>query len=195
MPATYKILQSADHADSFNNRDAFALDVLVGLSSMPKSISSKYFYDQRGSELFRQISLLPEYYLTERELEIIEHHWSTVAAAAGRQPFNLVELGAGFSQKSLLFLEHFAVELIAQAEGHHDSTDFMPVAVAQQIAAVAFERVVFEEIDLGWEMGFRIDINSELIAVIDKADDLLALSADVSIGQAAQGPLCGCSGQ
>jgi len=108
MPATYKILQSADHADSFNNRDAFALDVLVGLSSMPKSISSKYFYDQRGSELFRQISLLPEYYLTERELEIIEHHWSTVAAAAGRQPFNLVELGAGFSQKSLLFLEHFA---------------------------------------------------------------------------------------
>ena len=59
MPATYKILQSADHADSFNNRDAFALDVLVGLSSMPKSISSKYFYDQRGSELFRQISLLP----------------------------------------------------------------------------------------------------------------------------------------
>ena len=80
MPATYKILQSADHADSFNNRDAFALDVLVGLSSMPKAISSKYFYDQRGSELFRQISLLPEYYLTERELEIIEHHWSTVAA-------------------------------------------------------------------------------------------------------------------
>ena len=62
MPATYKILQSADHADSFNNRDAFALDVLVGLSSMPKSISSKYFYDQRGSELFRQISLLPEYW-------------------------------------------------------------------------------------------------------------------------------------
>src|SRR5262245_18470906 len=108
MPATYRILQPSDHADSFNERDAFALDVLVGLSSTPKSISSKYFYDERGSELFRQISLLPEYYLTERELEIIDHRWANVAAAAGDRPFNLVELGAGFSQKSLLLLERFA---------------------------------------------------------------------------------------
>ena len=55
MPKGYKILHPSDHADSFNQRDAFALDVLVGLSSTPKSISSKYFYDKRGSELFRQI--------------------------------------------------------------------------------------------------------------------------------------------
>jgi L-histidine Nalpha-methyltransferase len=108
MPARYKILRPADHADSFNERDAFALDVLVGLSSTPKSISSKYFYDKRGSELFRQICLLPEYYLTERELEIIDHHRTSIAATVGKQPFNLVELGAGFSQKSLLLLEHFA---------------------------------------------------------------------------------------
>ena len=52
--------------------------------------------------------LLPEYYLTERELEIIEHHRQGIAAAAANTPFNLVELGAGFSQKSMLFLEHFA---------------------------------------------------------------------------------------
>jgi L-histidine N-alpha-methyltransferase len=107
MPARYRILQPSDHADSFNEKDTFALDVLVGLSSTPKSISSKYFYDERGSELFRQICLLPEYYLTERELEIIEHHRETMGAYAGDKPFNVVELGAGFSQKSILLLESF----------------------------------------------------------------------------------------
>ncbi|PYV83755.1 MAG: L-histidine N(alpha)-methyltransferase [Acidobacteria bacterium] len=108
MPKGYKILYPSDHADSFNEKDAFALDVLVGLSSTPKSISSKYFYDKRGSELFRQICLLPEYYLTERELEIIERHRQGIAAYASESPFNLVELGAGFSQKSILLLDHFA---------------------------------------------------------------------------------------
>jgi len=107
MPARYRILRPSDHADSFNERDAFALDVLVGLSSTPKSISSKYFYDARGSELFRQICLLPEYYLTERELEIIEQQRASIVASAGRDPINLVELGAGFSQKSILLLEQF----------------------------------------------------------------------------------------
>jgi L-histidine N-alpha-methyltransferase len=108
MAARYKVLQSSDHADSFSEKDAFALDVLVGLSSKPKSIPSKYFYDSHGSELFRQICLQPEYYLTERESEIIEHHHSSIAAYAGRGPLNLVELGPGFSRKSILLLEHFA---------------------------------------------------------------------------------------
>src|SRR5215475_7020911 len=108
MSARYRVLEPCDHADSFNQKDAFALDVLVGLSSNPKSISSKYFYDERGSELFRQICLLPEYYLTERELEIIERHRQSISAYASESPFNLVELGAGFSQKSILLLEHFA---------------------------------------------------------------------------------------
>ena len=49
---------------------AFAEDVLRGLSSTPKSLSSKYFYDDEGSRLFQQIMKLPEYYLTECEREI-----------------------------------------------------------------------------------------------------------------------------
>ncbi len=108
MPASFEILGANDYADSFNERDAFALDVLVGLSASRKSIPSKYFYDERGSELFRQITRLPEYYLTERELEIIRNHWDRIAAFVEGRPFNLVELGPGLSQKTTLFLDRFA---------------------------------------------------------------------------------------
>ena len=108
MPASFKILRAGDYADSFSERDVFALDVLVGLSASRKSIPSKYFYDGRGSELFRQITRLPQYYLTERELEIIQNHWDRIAACVEGKPFNLVELGPGLSQKTTIFLERFS---------------------------------------------------------------------------------------
>ena len=108
MPPTYKILRGTDYADSFNETDAFALDVLVGLSSPKKKLSSKYFYDERGSELFNKISELPEYYPTGCELEIIQRNSGTITRYVDYdQPFNLVELGAGFSKKTTTLLDHF----------------------------------------------------------------------------------------
>ena len=50
-------------------REQFALDVLIGLSSKPKSISPKYFYNDRGSELFQQITENDDYYLTALSLK------------------------------------------------------------------------------------------------------------------------------
>jgi dimethylhistidine N-methyltransferase len=107
MPQRYKILQETDFADSFNEKDAFALDVLVGLSGQRKSIPSKYFYDARGSELFRQITDLEEYYPTGCEQEIIERYQEEIARYVDYEPFNLVELGAGFSKKTTTLLKHF----------------------------------------------------------------------------------------
>jgi len=49
VPSTYKILNDKDYADSFKEADAFALDVLVGLSTPRKKIPSKYFYDEKAS--------------------------------------------------------------------------------------------------------------------------------------------------
>lgn len=103
--ARYKILTEKDYADSFNEADAFALDVLVGLSGPRKSIPSKYFYDDRGSELFDEITRQPEYYPTSCELEIIERHHDVVARYVDYDKFNLVELGAGFSKKTVTLLE------------------------------------------------------------------------------------------
>ena len=107
MPPKYKILHETDYADSFNETDAFALDVLVGLSAPRKSIPSKYFYDAMGSDLFRQITELPEYYPTACELEILEYHREAIARYGDYEPFNLVELGAGFSKKTTTLLEYF----------------------------------------------------------------------------------------
>lgn len=105
MAANYKVIDEKDYADSFGERDAFALDILVGLSERQKSIPSKYLYDARGSELFNQITELPEYYPTDCELEILEKRCSELSDIIDGHPFNLVELGAGFSRKTEIVLD------------------------------------------------------------------------------------------
>ena len=52
----------------------FARDTLQGLSSVPKYLKSKYFYDNEGDKLFQKIMALSEYYLTDCEFEILNHH-------------------------------------------------------------------------------------------------------------------------
>jgi len=78
-------------------------DVAAGLSSAPRTLSPKWFYDQRGSELFEQITALPEYYLTRAEQEILSTRAAEIAAAVGAR--TLVELGSGSSRKTRLLLD------------------------------------------------------------------------------------------
>lgn len=86
--------------------DAFAHDVVQGLSRNPRSLSSKYFYDDRGSALFSAIMQLPEYYLTRAELEILSTHSSILCASLPNSDLiELVELGAGDGTKTLIILE------------------------------------------------------------------------------------------
>ena len=88
-------------------KEAFARDVLIGLSSTPKRISSKYFYDAEGSRLFQQITDLPEYYLTRCEFEIFEYHKEGFAEFLREESFNLIELGPGDARKTRVLLKHF----------------------------------------------------------------------------------------
>ncbi len=87
----------------------FAEDVLAGLSSTPKSLSSKYFYDDEGSRLFQEIMKLPEYYLTGCEHEIFSTQTESIyrAFANGDRAFDLIELGAGDGTKTAVLVEHF----------------------------------------------------------------------------------------
>lgn len=107
MIPRYKVLHETDYADSFNETDAFALDVLVGLSAQNKSLPSKYFYDKKGSELYQRITRLDEYYPTAVELRILKSNVGAIARHVEHVPFHLVELGAGFSQKTVTVLEGF----------------------------------------------------------------------------------------
>ena len=85
----------------------FFNDVVAGLSSSPKKLNSKYFYDDRGDELFKKIMQLPEYYLTRSELEILQYQSGFIVSkiASLIPEFDVVELGAGDASKSYFLLK------------------------------------------------------------------------------------------
>jgi L-histidine Nalpha-methyltransferase len=68
-------------------------ELRVGLSSMPKELQPKWFYDERGSELFDLITQLPEYHLTRAERSILERHAAEIALLT--DPATLIELASG----------------------------------------------------------------------------------------------------
>jgi dimethylhistidine N-methyltransferase/ergothioneine biosynthesis protein EgtC len=80
-----------------------AADVRRGLTSTPKSLPPKWFYDADGSELFEQITRLPEYYPTRAEREILDARADEIAGITGAH--TLVELGSGSSEKTRLLLD------------------------------------------------------------------------------------------
>jgi L-histidine N-alpha-methyltransferase len=84
---------------------ALRADVGRGLTSSPKELPPKWFYDERGSQLFDEITKLEEYYPTRREREILEAHAGDVAATGAD---TLVELGSGTSEKTRLLLDAMA---------------------------------------------------------------------------------------
>ncbi|PXX25751.1 L-histidine N(alpha)-methyltransferase [Arenibacter sp. ARW7G5Y1] len=86
----------------------FANDVKEGLSKTPKSLSSKYFYDEKGSALFSKIMKLPEYYLTDAEFEIFQKKAPEIIKLLGitsQKSFDLIELGAGDGYKTIELLK------------------------------------------------------------------------------------------
>src|ERR1044072_6060363 len=80
-----------------------AADVRAGLTPPFKELSPRYFYDELGSELFEQITELPEYYPTRCERQILELHSDEIVAAAG--PRALIELGSGSASKTRVLLD------------------------------------------------------------------------------------------
>jgi L-histidine N-alpha-methyltransferase len=87
-------------------RAALRRDVAAGLTSSPKELPPKWFYDARGSELFDEITRLPEYYPTRCERSILEARAEEIARLTGAD--TLVELGSGTSEKTHLLLAALA---------------------------------------------------------------------------------------
>src|SRR6476620_12597408 len=82
--------------------EQMAEDVRAGLGSRPRTLPPKYFYDARGSELFDEITRLPEYYPTRAERSILESRVDDIARLTSAE--TLVELGSGTSEKTRLLL-------------------------------------------------------------------------------------------
>ncbi len=97
-----------ERAEDTDMIEELAYEVLVGLSSEPKRLPSRFFYDDEGSRLFAKIMRLEEYYLTDCEHGILEASGPQILACMEGQAFNLVDLGAGDGAKTMLLLRHLA---------------------------------------------------------------------------------------
>lgn len=115
-------------------RAVLAEDVRAGLSRDLKELPPKYFYDGRGSELFEEITRLPEYYQTRTERSILERIAPELARDC--RPECLVEIGAGSAAKTRLLLTAM----------HHEGTlrRFVPIDISREILIASAEDVVQE---------------------------------------------------
>lgn len=89
--------------DEQTARQRLRADARRGLTSTPKDLPPKWFYDERGSRLFEEITTLPEYYPTRAEREILTRYAAEIAEVAA--PTSLVELGSGSASKTRVLLD------------------------------------------------------------------------------------------
>ena len=105
---------------------AFAEDTYKGLTSNPKFLYSKYFYDKEGDKLFQQIMDMPEYYLTNCEFNILKLNAEEIAEKFNStKGFDLIELGAGDGKKTKLLL----MEMLRK----NFDFEYQPVDISQNV--------------------------------------------------------------
>ena len=109
----------ADHLGPVDTEAALRADALAGLTAEPKTLRPRWFYDERGSELFDEITRLPEYYPTRTERGLLTAHVAEIAVLTAAD--TLVELGSGTSGKTRLLLTALAA--------HGTLRRFVPVDV------------------------------------------------------------------
>lgn len=118
-----------------------AIEILSGLRASPKALSPKYFYDERGSQLFDEITELPEYYPTRTEIGIMQTNIEEIIALVGKQA-SLIEFGSGSSLKTRILLDNlqelaayvpveisrdYLLEVVAQLQKDYPAIEMLPV--------------------------------------------------------------------
>ena len=120
------------------SRQQMVRDVRQGLLKTPKQLSPKYFYDERGSELFEEITQLPEYYLTRAERTLLEQRIAEIIAAV--RPCSLVELGAGSATKTRIILDEMRSNGCAEC--------YVPVDVSKEFLEAAALQLRADYVDV-----------------------------------------------
>jgi len=149
-------LQSATFAT-----DSFRSDIVEGLRKGPKKLLSKYFYDKTGDQLFQKIMSMPEYYLTQCELDIFKNKTKELADTilSDTEPFDLIELGAGDAMKSSYLLNHLV----------QNGVDFtyMPIDISGNILSVIHNKFADElpSLDI-------ISLEGDYFDMLDKATNI-----------------------
>jgi L-histidine Nalpha-methyltransferase len=129
-----------------------AADVRAGLTRPFKELSPRYFYDQRGSQLFEEITGLPEYYPTRCEREIFENRSAEMCEAANN-PAALIELGSGSARKTRVLLDAMLDACCLET--------YCPVDISEEITRETAERIAeeYEGVDVhGLVCDFELDL-------------------------------------
>ncbi len=101
-------------------RSPFFIETIAGLSRSPRTLPCKFFYDERGAQLFQKICELPEYYITRTELQILRLHSAEMAAALSEN-VELIGLGTGAGTKTRILLEEL-----------HDPAVYIPIDISNE---------------------------------------------------------------
>ncbi|MCS3869223.1 dimethylhistidine N-methyltransferase [Chryseobacterium ginsenosidimutans] len=151
----------SNHKIENSQTDNFHSDIVEGLKSTPKKLHSKYFYDKAGDRLFQQIMAMPEYYLTNCELDIFKNKTQEITDAItfDDSPFDLIELGAGDAMKSSFLLKNLTDNQI-------DFT-YMPIDISGNILSVLNEKLNNEipELEI-------VSLEGEYFDMLDKATSI-----------------------
>ncbi|MFN8163643.1 MAG: L-histidine N(alpha)-methyltransferase [Solirubrobacterales bacterium] len=159
------------HLDA-DSAAAMARDVRAGLSSVPKELSPKYFYDERGSQLFEQITELPEYYPTRAERGILAARSAEILVAAG-SPGTLVELGSGSASKTR--------HLLSAMRDAECLRTYVPVDISEEITHETARFLVDEYPGLAVR-GLVCDFEQDLERIPDEGEERLIAFLGGTIG-------------
>jgi len=107
-------------ADAAAAKETFREEVLRSLSKSPRELPCKFFYDERGAQLFRQICDLSEYYITRTEVEILRLNGADMAKVLGSQ-IELIGLGTGAGTKTRILLEEL-----------RDAVVYVPIDISKE---------------------------------------------------------------
>ena len=155
--------------------DTFLKDIQAGLSANPKFISSHYFYDKAGDELFQKIMEMPEYYLTNAELEIFSSQSEDIIRSfeiSENEEFELIELGAGDGKKT----QHLLKTLLEKKF----KFKYIPVDISQNSLSVISERMenLFPDLEIDAKQGDYFQVLDELF-LSDKPKVILFIGSNL----------------
>ncbi|RMB56640.1 L-histidine N(alpha)-methyltransferase [Dokdonia sinensis] len=153
---------------------SFHREVTEGLTTFPKYLSSKYFYDKAGDKLFQDIMAMPSYYLTDCEFEILETQKENISQSfASDDGFDLIELGAGDGKKTKILLKHLI-------ETECDFV-YLPIDISQNVLD-GLERSVNDEIPrvtIKPQQGTYFEVLSEVASYNSRKKVIMVLGSNI----------------
>jgi dimethylhistidine N-methyltransferase len=126
------------NATSTSEKSDFLMNVIAGLSSNPRTLPCKYFYDERGTALFQKICELPEYYVTRTEIDLLDRNRAEIAEQLGPN-VELIGLGTGAGTKTRILIEAL-----------HSPAAYIPVDISEKqlLESTALFRKIFPQLEI-----------------------------------------------